>query len=61
MGNWIVSLLHQCLLGIDIDAAQEVGGTSELVTWSEVIQHFVTIKLNYNLLIVGFIDLSVNT
>lgn len=34
---------------------------SKLATWSEVMQYFINIKLNCNLLIVGFIDLSVDT
>lgn len=34
---------------------------SEPATWSEVILHFININVNSDLLIVGFIALSVDT
>lgn len=70
MGNWIARLpsSHSCSADIDA-AAQGVApfffslslNWSKLATWSEVMQYFINIKLNCNLLIVGFVDLSVDT
>lgn len=70
MGNWIAGLLSRHSCSPDVDAAaQGVApgffplslSQSKLATWSEVMQYFINIKLNCNLLIVGFIDLSVDT